>query len=159
MSEVIRRVHGFDLYDVQIAAGLLLADGRVVEMQTGEGKTLRAALPALLYGLARAGVHVVTPNAYLAQRDFELLAPVYRLLGCTTGLLREGTRQEAAAYACDITYGTGYEFGFDFLRQQLLRQQRDATLGSQYLQLLNGSADISNVPVPRRFLAIIDEID
>src|SRR5215212_8183088 len=109
MSEAICRVHGFELYHVQIAAGLLLADGRVVEMQTGEGKTLSAALPALLYGLARRGVHVVTPNSYLAQRDFELLAPVYRLLGCTSGLLRERAPagEKAAAYSCDITYGTG----------------------------------------------------
>ena len=119
--EGIRRVVGLELYSEQIISGMLLCRGMIAEMATGEGKTLCAALPAIFYGLRGQSVHVATPNAYLAERDCELLTPVYRLLSCSVGLLREnGSEDEKrAVYACDIVYGTGYEFGFDYLREQL----------------------------------------
>ena len=117
MAETIRRTLGLELFDVQLLAGLALARGAVAEMQTGEGKTLAAALPAFLHGLRGRGVHVVTPNSYLAERDWRQLVPTYELLGVSAGLLGEEVVAEVkrAAYHCDITYGTGYEFGFDYL--------------------------------------------
>jgi preprotein translocase subunit SecA len=108
-------------FDVQLAAGVAMYRGVLVELATGEGKTLTAAFPAFLYGLAGKGVHVATVNDYLAKRDAELLSPVCRLLGQTTGVLQmqmdENLRAEA--YRADITYGTASEFGFDFLRDRL----------------------------------------
>ena len=89
MRDAIRRVHRVELYDVQLLAALILANGRVAEMQTGEGKTLSCAPAAYLHGLTGRGVHIATPNAYLAQRDFELLVPAFRLLGVSVGLLPE----------------------------------------------------------------------
>jgi preprotein translocase subunit SecA len=162
VDRAIRRVHGIELFNVQLLAGALLAEGFVVEMQTGEGKTLSAALPAFLHGLAGTGVHVVTPNSYLAQRDYELLAPVYRMLGRSVGLLPEGVslNEKEPAYQCDITYGTGYEFGFDFLREQAAKHTNTAnTLGDYYAQLLKGANSGTAHIAPRRAVAIIDEID
>ncbi|MCL4117428.1 UNVERIFIED_CONTAM: hypothetical protein GTU68_013119 [Idotea baltica] len=97
-------------------------------MQTGEGKTVSAVPAAVFGGILGRGAHVATPNSYLASRDFEQLQGVYESLGLTVGLLESGgdaNEQKAAAYACDITYGPGYEFGFDYLRDQLLLKQRD----------------------------------
>jgi preprotein translocase subunit SecA len=130
-------------------------------MQTGEGKTLAAALPAFLQSIGGGGVHVVTPNSYLAGRDFELLAPVYQALGASVGLLPEGAppAEKRAAYDCDITYGTGYELGFDYLRQELkLLARLRGPLGARYRDLLRGDEDATPVAV-RRGCAIIDEID
>ena len=95
-------------------------------MQTGEGKTFACAPAAYLHGLTGRGVHIATPNAYLAQRDYEWLSPAFRALGVQVGLLADQASAEAkhAAYLCDVTYGTGYEFGFDYLRDQLARRQR-----------------------------------
>ena len=90
VAEAVRRTYGLELFDVQLSAGLAIARGDIAEMQTGEGKTFAAALPAFFQAIAGGGVHVVTPNRYLAGRDFELLAPVYRALGATVGLLPEG---------------------------------------------------------------------
>ena len=160
--EGIRRVLGLGLYNEQIISGMLLCRGMIAEMATGEGKTLCAALPALFYGLRGQSVHVATPNAYLAERDCELLTPVYRLLSCSVGLLREnGSEDEKrAVYACDIVYGTGYEFGFDYLREQLagIAQSRN-TLGSRYRDVLRGSGGPELGFHARRGVAIIDEID
>jgi preprotein translocase subunit SecA len=163
VAEATGRVLAVRLYDVQLLAGLALAQGAIAEMATGEGKTLAAALPAALYALAGRGVHVVTPNSYLAARDYQLLEPVWRLLGVSAGLLREGAtpQEKQAAYACDVTYGTGYEFGFDYLRDQLaaLRAFRPA-LGQRYRQQLQGRPAATPGTLQRgHAVAIIDEID
>ena len=160
--ETVRRLLGVELYDEQIISGMLLCRGMIAEMATGEGKTLCAALPAIFYGLRGQSVHVATPNAYLAERDCELLTPVYRALNCSIGLLRENGSEEEkrAVYACDIVYGTGYEFGFDYLREQLagIAHSR-STLGSQYRDVLRGAAGTERGFHARRGIAIIDEID
>jgi preprotein translocase subunit SecA len=108
-------------FDVQLIGGLTLHKGMISEMRTGEGKTLVATLPAYLNALTGEGVHIVTVNEYLAQRDADWMGPVYRFLGLTVGVIKNAqTQQEKrAAYACDITYGTNNEFGFDYLRDNL----------------------------------------
>jgi preprotein translocase subunit SecA len=160
--EAVRRVHGYDLYDVQILGGMLLCRGMVAELGTGEGKTLLAALPAVYFALCGQGVHVATPNAYLAGRDYELLSPVYRLLGCSSGLLIEHASMEEKriVYAYDIVYGTGYEFGFDYLREQLARIAHcRGALGQHFQDILHGAAGPDPGLHARRNVAVIDEAD
>ncbi|HVS76707.1 MAG TPA: preprotein translocase subunit SecA [Steroidobacteraceae bacterium] len=108
-------------FDVQLIGGIALHQGKIAEMRTGEGKTLVATLPAYLNALPGEGVHVVTVNEYLAQRDADWMGPVYRFLGLTVGVIKNSqTPQEKRdAYACDITYGTNNELGFDYLRDNL----------------------------------------
>ena len=115
------RVLGMRPYRVQLIGGIILHQGRIAEMRTGEGKTLVATLPAYLNGLSGKGVHVITVNDYLAKRDSEWMGKVYRFLGLTVGLVIHGVDKEAkkAAYAADITYGTNNEFGFDYLRDNM----------------------------------------
>src|SRR4051795_7895279 len=119
--EAARRTLGQRHFDVQLIGGMVLHDGSIAEMKTGEGKTLTATLPAVLNALAGTGVHVVTVNDYLARRDADWMRPVYEMLGLTVGILQAGEQDEAkhAAYASDITYGTNSEFGFDYLRDNL----------------------------------------
>ena len=121
VTESIRRSLDLRLYDVQLHAGILMASEAICEMKTGEGKTITAALPAFLSGLAGLGSHVVTVNDYLAQRDFEILQPVYERLGLTCGVILEdqSSSDRALAYRRDITYGTAKQFGFDFLRDRI----------------------------------------
>ena len=161
--EAIRRTTGLVYYDVQLLAGIALCTCAVAEMSTGEGKTLVAALPSVLYALRGRGVHVATVNTYLAQRDFELLQPAYQLLGLSAALLPEGghTTQKRPAYEADITYGTGYEFGFDYLRDQAqLRAQPTPRLGEQFRRRLRGQAPSASRGMQRELaFAIIDEID
>ncbi|MGC8520515.1 MAG: preprotein translocase subunit SecA [Steroidobacteraceae bacterium] len=108
-------------FDVQLIGGIALHQGKIAEMRTGEGKTLVATLPAYLNALPGEGVHVVTVNEYLAQRDADWMGPVYRFLGLTVGVIKNSQTPEEkrAAYACDITYGTNNELGFDYLRDNL----------------------------------------
>jgi len=108
-------------YDVQLMGGLVLHDGKIAEMATGEGKTLVATMPLYLNALAGRGAHLVTVNDYLAKRDSEWMGPIYESLGLTVGCIQHDmTPQERqAAYACDITYGTNNEFGFDYLRDNM----------------------------------------
>ena len=115
------RVLGMRPYRVQIIGGIILHQGRIAEMRTGEGKTLVATLPAYLNGLSGKGVHIITVNDYLAKRDSEWMGKVYRFLGLSVGLVIHGVDKEAkkAAYAADITYGTNNEFGFDYLRDNM----------------------------------------
>ncbi len=115
------RVLGMRPYRVQLIGGIILHQGRIAEMRTGEGKTLVATLPAYLNGLSGKGVHIVTVNDYLAKRDSEWMGKVYRFLGLSVGLVIHGVDKEAkkAAYAADITYGTNNEFGFDYLRDNM----------------------------------------
>ncbi|HUY83853.1 MAG TPA: preprotein translocase subunit SecA [Steroidobacteraceae bacterium] len=121
VREASRRKLGLRHFDVQLIGGLVLNAGKIAEMRTGEGKTLMATLPACLNALTGEGVHVVTVNEYLAQRDADWMGPVYRFLGLEVGVIKNSQTQEEkrAAYACDITYGTNNEFGFDYLRDNL----------------------------------------
>lgn len=164
IREAVKRAKNMRPYDVQVMAGLVMAKGQLAEMATGEGKTLVATLPAAVLALAGKGVHVATVNAYLAKRDYELMSPVYEFLGLTVGLLKERDSQEnkRAAYQADITYGTGYEFGFDFLRDQLLRLGfHKPRLGQAWQESVLRWKGLSNPePVQRPFaFAVIDEID
>jgi preprotein translocase subunit SecA len=108
-------------FDVQLIGGIALHQGKIAEMRTGEGKTLVATLPAYLNALAGEGVHVVTVNEYLAQRDADWMGPVFRFLGLTIGVIKnsQNPQEKREAYACDITYGTNNELGFDYLRDNL----------------------------------------
>jgi len=162
VCEAIRRTLAQELYDVQLMAGLVLATGAVAEMQTGEGKTLAAALPAYLGALAGRGVHVATVNSYLARRDCQLLRAAYELLALRVGRLDESDHaRKRDAYACDITYGTGYELGFDFLRDQRSARSRPRrALGEAFRLGLRGDFQRSDPPLQRGLeLVIIDEID
>lgn len=119
--EAARRTLGMEPFDVQLIAALALHDRKLVEMQTGEGKTLAAVLPASLRAFLGRGVHVLTFNDYLAARDAEWMGPIYRFLGLTVGHIEQGMSSVARreAYACDVTYATAKEAGFDFLRDGL----------------------------------------
>ena len=119
--EAAWRVIGLRPYRVQVVGGIVLHQGRIAEMKTGEGKTLVATLPAYLNALAGKGVHVITVNDYLAKRDSEWMGKVFRFMGLTVGLVIHGVMGEAkkAAYQADITYGTNNEFGFDYLRDNM----------------------------------------
>ena len=140
--EADERVLGMRPYRVQLIGGIILHQGRIAEMKTGEGKTLVATLPAYLNALAGKGVHIVTTNGYLAKRDSEWMGKVYRFLGLTVGLAVHGVDKEGkkAAYAADITYGTNNEMGFDYLRDNM------AIYASELVQ--RGHA-----------FAIVDEVD
>ena len=119
--EAADRVLGLRPYRVQLIGGIILHQGRIAEMKTGEGKTLVATLPAYLNALTGEGVHIITVNDYLAKRDSDWMGKVYRFLGLTVGLVIHGVDQRGkqAAYAADITYGTNNEFGFDYLRDNM----------------------------------------
>lgn len=121
VREAAKRVLGQRPYDVQLIGGMVLHEGAIAEMKTGEGKTLVATLPVYLNALAGKGVHVVTVNDYLARRDAEWMSRIYNFLGLTVGIIVHGLDDEERqrAYACDITYGTNNEFGFDYLRDNM----------------------------------------
>ena len=122
VREASKRVLGMRHFDVQLIGGIILHQGRIAEMKTGEGKTLVATLPAYLNALTGEGVHVITVNDYLAKRDSEWMGKVYSFLGLTVGLVINGMKPDAKqeAYNCDITYGTNNEFGFDYLRDNMV---------------------------------------
>lgn len=142
VREAARRVLGMYHYPVQILGGIVLHQGRIAEMKTGEGKTLVATLPVYLNALSGKGVHVVTVNDYLASRDSEWMGKVYRYLGLSVGLIVHGlnNEQRRKAYSADITYGTNNEFGFDYLRDNMVTYQQN------------------RVQRPLNF-AIVDEVD
>jgi preprotein translocase subunit SecA len=142
VREASRRTLGVRHYDVQLVGGITLHEGKLAEMRTGEGKTYVVGLAAALNALRGEGVHVVTVNAYLAQRDAELLRPVYEALGLSVGVTLDGMTpmQKQLAYQCDITYGVNYEFGFDYLRDNMAKSAAD--------RVQRG-----------RVFAIIDEVD
>jgi len=126
VSETAKRTVGMQPYDVQLLAALAIHDRKLVEMQTGEGKTLAAVLPACLRAFLGRGVHVLTYNDYLAARDAQWMGPIYRFLGLTVGHVEQSmaASERRAAYACDVTYATAKEAGFDFLRDQLCIEPR-----------------------------------
>ena len=121
VREAAKRVLGLRHFDVQMIGGMVLHEGKIAEMKTGEGKTLVATLPVYLNALTARGVHVVTVNDYLAKRDAEWMGRVYGFLGLTTGVIVHGLTDDErrAAYASDVTYGTNNEFGFDYLRDNM----------------------------------------
>jgi len=121
VREAGKRVMGMRHFDVQMIGGIVLHEGNIAEMKTGEGKTLVATLPAYLNGLTGQGVHIVTVNDYLAERDANWMRPLYEFLGLTVGVIISGQNQEQkrAAYDSSITYGTNNEFGFDYLRDNM----------------------------------------
>ena len=127
VREAARRTIGLRHFDVQLLGGIALHQGKIAEMRTGEGKTLVATLPVYLNALAGKGAHVVTVNDYLASRDADWMAPVYKFLGMTVGVIRsqQSSEEKRAAYACDITYGTNNEYGFDYLRDNLAFRLED----------------------------------
>ena len=142
VREVSRRVLGMRSFDVQIIGAAVIHEGKIAEMATGEGKTLVATLPAYLNALAGDGVHIVTVNDYLATRDREWMGPIYEFLGLSVGVIQHDMSPEERkkAYACDITYGTNNEFGFDYLRDNMVIRKEDI--------------------VQRKFgFAIVDEVD
>ena len=122
VREAARRVLNMEHYRVQLIGGIILHQGRIAEMKTGEGKTLVATLPAYLNALTGRGVHVVTVNDYLANRDAEWMGQVYEFLGLTVGVVLNQMKPEErrAAYNCDITYVTNNELGFDYLRDNMV---------------------------------------
>ncbi|MEK7556921.1 MAG: preprotein translocase subunit SecA, partial [Patescibacteria group bacterium] len=116
-------------FDVQLTGGLALLEGRIAEMKTGEGKTLVATLPLTFAALAGRGAHLVTVNDYLARRDAEWMAPIYRFFGLSVGIVVPGqsSEEKRAAYAADVTYGTNNEYGFDYLRDNMAQRREDLT--------------------------------
>ena len=150
-------------FDVQLIGGILMHHRAIVEMQTGEGKTLTATLPTVLAALPGKGAHIATVNDYLARRDAEWMRPLYECLGLSVGVVETQMSQEERrkAYACDVTYGTAKEFGFDFLRDRLLRrrlgQEPSHLLGQMLGQIEKGSHE---EPVQRDpHFALVDEAD
>ena len=122
VREASKRVLGMRHFDVQLIGGIILHQGRIAEMKTGEGKTLVATLPVYLNALTGRGVHVITVNDYLAKRDSEWMGKLYKFMGLSVGLVIAGMspKEKKAAYDCDITYGTNNEFGFDYLRDNMV---------------------------------------
>ncbi len=142
VREAADRVLGMRPYDVQVLGGIVLHQGRIAEMKTGEGKTLVSTMPAYLNALGGKGVHIVTVNDYLARRDSEWMGKVHRFLGLSVGLIVHDldSDERRAAYACDITYGTNNELGFDYLRDNMVVRQ-------------------SNLVQRGHHFAIVDEVD
>jgi preprotein translocase subunit SecA len=163
VRESARRHVGMRHFDVQLIGGLVLSRGGIAEMATGEGKTLVATLWAFLAGLTGRGVHIVTVNDYLAKRDREWMGPVYEKLGLTVGAILERMPppERRAAYACDVTYGTNKEFGFDYLRDQLARMSGPARLGKGIRDALLGVSTPEQAGTVQRghACAILDEVD
>ena len=149
--EAGRRYLGMRHYDVQLIGGIILHEGNIAEMVTGEGKTLVATLPAYLNAIEGKGVHIVTVNDYLARRDMEWMAPIYNGLGLTVDAIWSGMdpNERQQAYACDITYGTNNEFGFDYLRDNM---KHAARVDARYPKHQQQPQGILNY-------AIVDEVD
>jgi len=163
VREAARRTLGMRHFDVQIWGGLVLTERGLAEMQTGEGKTLTATLPTYLYALYGRGAHLATVNDYLARRDAELMRPLYAALGLRLGVVESGSEppERRHAYAADITYGTGKEFGFDYLRDRLLMRTRDEA-GSDLIGRLAGEPDPRRGEEPFQrapFFMLVDEAD
>ena len=121
VREAAKRTLGQRHFDVQLAGGMVLHEGRIAEMKTGEGKTLVATLPVYLNALAGKGVHVVTVNDYLARRDADWMGQIYKFLGLSVGCIVHGLTDEERkqSYDADVTYGTNNEYGFDYLRDNM----------------------------------------
>jgi preprotein translocase subunit SecA len=152
--EVGKRTMGMRHFDVQLIGGMVLHDGTIAEMRTGEGKTLTATLAVVLNSLPGTGVHVITVNDYLARRDAEWMSPIYDALGVRVGVLQNMQPYEAKrhAYACDVTYGTNSEFGFDYLRDNMAQSIEEKVQHG-------GRFDDEGRPMTSHPFAIVDEVD
>src|SRR3954447_27031075 len=152
--EMGRRKMNMRHFDVQLIGGMVLHDGQIAEMRTGEGKTLTGTLAVVVNALAGKGVHVVTVNDYLARRDADWMRPIYEGLGLTVGVLQNNQpyEEKRAAYAADITYGTNSEFGFDYLRDNM------ATRLEEKVQH-GGRIGEDGRPIAMHNFAIVDEVD
>ncbi|MDR2452943.1 MAG: preprotein translocase subunit SecA [Candidatus Accumulibacter sp.] len=139
VREAGRRTLGMRHFDVQLIGGMVLHDGKIAEMRTGEGKTLAATLPAYLNALTGKGVHIVTVNDYLANRDAEWMGRLYRFLGMTVGVVvaQQPNDEKQAAYATDIAYGTNNEFGFDYLRDNMEHRREDRRQRGQHYAIVD----------------------
>jgi preprotein translocase subunit SecA len=160
--EAGRRRLGMRHYDVQLLAGVALVHGAIVEMQTGEGKTLVATLPLVLYALAGKGAHLATVNDYLARRDAEWMAPIYEALGLSVGIVESQMDFDARrkAYARDVTYGTAKEFGFDFLKDRLIGRELAEGRGDLGAALTGSAAAGGSKLLQRPYwFALVDEAD
>ncbi|MCU5787450.1 preprotein translocase subunit SecA [Alloalcanivorax marinus] len=137
--EAATRVMGMRHFDVQLMGGIALHEGRIAEMRTGEGKTLTATLPTYLNALTGSGVHVVTVNDYLAERDANWMRPLYEFLGLSVGVIfsQQPQEQKREAYACDVTYGTNNEFGFDYLRDNMAFRLEDRVQRPLYYAIVD----------------------
>jgi preprotein translocase subunit SecA len=137
--EAGRRTLGMRHFDVQLIGGIVLHQGKISEMKTGEGKTLVATLPAYLNALTGKGVHIVTVNDYLARRDAEWMGPIFKMLGMTVGVIVHDLEdtQRRAAYAADITYGTNNEFGFDYLRDNMKYDLKDCVQRGHHFAIVD----------------------
>jgi preprotein translocase subunit SecA len=139
VREAARRILGMRHFDVQLMGGIVLHQGKIAEMKTGEGKTLVATLPAYLNALTGKGVHIITVNDYLAKRDAEWMGPIYRFLGLSVGYIVSGMddSERKKAYNCDITYGTNSEFGFDYLRDNMKYSLEDMVQRGHYYAIID----------------------
>src|SRR5438093_714917 len=153
--EASKRTLGQRHFDVQLVGGMVLHDGSIAEMKTGEGKTLTATLPIVLNSLLGKGVHLVTVNDYLARRDAEWMSPIYSFLGLDVGVLQnmQPYEDKQRAYAAPITYGTNSEFGFDYLRDNM------ATSLEEKVQNGGRFDEATGKPVTGHAFAIVDEVD
>jgi preprotein translocase subunit SecA len=154
VREAGRRTMGMRHFDVQLIGGMVLHDGAIAEMKTGEGKTLTATLAVVLNSLGGRGVHVVTVNDYLARRDAEWMKPIYDALGVTVGVLQnmQPYEEKRAAYAADVTYGTNSEFGFDYLRDNMAKSLEEKVQHGGRPKPEEGKS-------PYHTYAIVDEVD
>ena len=161
VREAARRHLGMAHFDVQLIGGCVLLNAMVAEMETGEGKTLVATLPACTLALAGIGVHIVTVNDYLTVRDAEWMAPVYRALGLSVGTIVHGKEPAARreAYRCDVTYCTNKEVAFDYLRDRLVLQERPSRLRLSVERLYGETSRISRLLMRGLQFAIVDEAD
>ena len=157
VREVGRRTIRMRHFDVQLMGGVVLHQGKIAEMKTGEGKTLVATLPAYLNALEEKGVHIVTVNDYLAKRDTEWMGPIYKFLGLEVGTIQhEMTDQERKqAYRAHITYGTNNEFGFDYLRDNMKFRLSDLVQRGHQYAIVD---EVDSILIDDDHLAILDHV-
>ena len=161
VREASWRTLGLRHFDAQLIGGAVLLGGMVAEMETGEGKTLTATLPACTLALSGVPVHIITANDYLAQRDADLMGPVYRMLGLTVGTIVHGLDPETRrkAYRCDITYCTNKEVAFDYLRDRIILWDRPSALRLQLEKLYGDDSRVDRLVMAGLPFAIVDEAD
>ncbi len=161
VREVAGRTVGMRHFEVQLVGGLVLLKGMIAEMETGEGKTLVATLPACTAALAGVPVHIITVNDYLAGRDSEWMGPIYRALGLKVGTIVHGMEPEAkrAAYACQVTYGTNKEVTFDYLRDRIVLRDRPSAIRLQVERLISERSRVRHLLMRGLHFAIVDEAD
>ena len=161
-AQAVRRTIGYRLHDVQIRGALAAAAGSIIEMQTGQGKTVVCGLTALIRSVFDRSIHVATTSDYLAERDYESVRPIFDFLGTSSSVIRldADPRETLAAYRCQITYGPGYLFGFDYLKDQIrLKENESLTLGRDVLDSIHGRHLADELAQPIHQTIIVDEAD